>query len=310
MTPSDGAERRGLARTLTALIVETRSVMPAAGSTGLSLVLVVAAMCFLASLALGAALTVGRASTEWTSDLAGALTVEVKPSSAMSGEAQIDAVLEVLAGTGGVVSARILSGGDIEALLEPWLGAGDVTADLPLPRLVDVRIDPASPPDLTALGARIAAAAPGARLDTHRHWQAELVRAARAAQWLAYAVLAVVAATTVAIVSFATRAGLSANRDVVEVLHLIGARDSFIAAEVQRHFLQLGLRGGAIGLALSIAIFLALGQFGTAANLLPMPASGLRLEFYPALVVVPLVAALVAVATARMTVFRTLHRLL
>lgn len=308
--PGDGAERRGLAQTLTALIVETRSVMPAAGSTGLSLILVVAAMCFLASLALGAALTVGRASADWTRDLAGSLTVEVKPSPAMSRQAQTDTVLEVLAGTGGVLSARALSDGDIEALLEPWLGRGNIAADLPLPSLVDVRIDPASPPDLKALGARIAAAAPGARLDTHRHWQAELVRAARAAQWLAYAVLAVVAATTIAIVTFATRAGLSANREVVEVLHLIGARDRFIAAEVQRHFLHLGLRGGVIGSVLSIATFLALGQFGNAANLFPIPASGLSPEFYPTLGAVPLVAAFVAVATARMTVFRTLHRLL
>lgn len=304
------AETRRLGGTLKALIVETRSVMPAAGSTGLSLVLVVAAMCFLASLALGAALTVGRASAEWTRDLSGALTVELKPSPAKSREARTKAVLDVLAATEGIVSVRALSDADIEALLEPWLGKGNVAADLPLPRLIDVRIDPASPPDLDALGARIAAAAPGARLDTHRHWQVELARAARAAQWLAYAVLAVVAATTIAIVTFATRAGLSANREVVEVLHLIGARDTFIAAEVQRHFLHLGFRGGLIGLALSVATFLALGQFGNAANLFPIPASGLSPEFYPALATVPLVAASVAVATARMTVFRTLHRLL
>jgi cell division transport system permease protein len=185
-----------------------------------------------------------------------------------------------------------------------------VTDDLPLPRLIDVRIDPSSPPDFDALAARIAAAAPGALLDTHRQWHAELIRAARSAQWLAYAVLAVVTATTIAIVTFATRAGLSANREVVEVLHLIGARDRFIASEVQRHFLYLGLRGGIIGLALSIATFLALGQYGQATSLFLVPVSGLRLEFYPALAGVPIVAALVAVVTARTTVLRTLHRLL
>jgi cell division transport system permease protein len=303
-------EPRGFGGALKAVLVETKSVMPAAGSTGLSLILVIAAMCFLASLALGAALSVGRTAADWARELSGALTVEVKPSTAMAPDAQTSAVLDALKGVPGIVSTRALTKADTEALLEPWLGKGNVTDDLPLPRLIDVRIDPSSPPDFDALAARIAAAAPGALLDTHRQWHAELIRAARSAQWLAYAVLAVVTATTIAIVTFATRAGLSANREVVEVLHLIGARDRFIASEVQRHFLHLGLRGGIIGLALSIATFLALGQYGQATSLFLVPVSGLRLEFYPALAGVPIVAALVAVVTARTTVLRTLHRLL
>jgi cell division transport system permease protein len=93
-------------------------------------------------------------------------------------------------------------------------------------------------------------------------------------------------------------------------LHLTGARDRFIAAEVQRHFLHLGLRGGLIGLLLSIVTFLALGTQSSVASMFLVPISGLRLEYYPALICVPLAAALVAVLTARVTVLRTLHRLL
>ncbi|HEX7777536.1 MAG TPA: FtsX-like permease family protein, partial [Parvibaculum sp.] len=297
-------------RSLLSLLVETRSVMPAAGATGVPLVLVIAAMCFLASLALGAAMSVHGATADWTRDLSGALTVEIKPGKAMTPDKQTDAALDILGKADGVLSVHALTTADTEALLEPWLGKGNVTEDLPLPRLIDVRIDPRRPPDIAALAKRLVDAVPGAELDTHRQWQAELVRAARAAEWLAYAVLAVVAATTVAIVTFATRAGLSANREVVEVLHLIGARDRFVAAEVQRHFLHLGLRGGLIGLALSVVSFLALGWHGDAVSMFLVPLSGLRLEYYPALVAVPLAAALVAVVTARVTVMRSLHRML
>lgn len=304
------SERAGLGATLKALLVETRSVMPAAGATGLSLVLVVAAMCFLASLALGAALSVSRVTSDWTRDLSGALTVEIKPSPMMKSEDQVQAILDLLHSTKGILSARVLTAADTTALLEPWLGKGNVTEDLPLPRLIDVRIDPASPPDFDSLAQNAADGVPGAQIDTHRQWQSQLIRAARSAEWLAYAVLAVVAATTIAIVTFATRAGLSANREVVEVLHLTGARDSFIAAEVQRHFLHLGLRGGVIGLLLSIVTFLALGTQSGVTSMFLVPVSGLRIEYYPALVGVPLAAALVAVITARVTVLRTLHRLL
>lgn len=303
-------ERTGAGAWLTALLIETRSVMPAAGATGLSLVLVIAAMCFLASLALGAALSVAHVTSEWTSELSGALTVEIKPSPKMSPEDQTQAVLDLLHSTKGVLSARVLTTAETTALLEPWLGKGNVTEDLPLPRLIDIRIDPGSPPDFDSLVQNIADGVPGALLDTHRQWQTQLMRSARAAEWLAYAILAVVAATTIAIVTFATRAGLSANREVVEVLHLTGARDRFIAAEVQRHFLHLGLRGGVIGLLLSIATFLILGAQDGAASMFLVPVTGLRLEFYPALIGVPLAAALVAVVTARVTVLRTLNRLL
>lgn len=302
--------RKGYAAMLNALLVETRSVMPSAGATGLSLVLVIAAMCFLASLALGAALSVSHVTSDWTRNLSGALTVEVKPTDAMTPDEQIRAVLYVLSQSKGVLSAKALDHEDMKALLEPWLGTGNVTDDLPLPHLIDVRIDATAPPDLGALAQAIIAIAPGAQLDTHRQWQDQLMSAARAAEWLAYAVLVVVSATMVAIVTFATRAGLSANREVVEVLHLTGARDRFIAAEVQRHFLHLGFRGGMIGLFLSLSTFLTLALQGSDATMFMIPMSGLRLEYYPALLFVPLAAALVSVLTARITVMRTLHRLL
>ena len=134
--------------------------------------------------------------------------------------------------------------------------------------------------------------------------------AARSAEWLAYGVLALVAATTIAIVVFATRAGLSANRDVVEVLHLIGARDGFIASEVQRHFLHLGFRGGLIGAGLGAGAFLMLGLAGATGDLYLVSASGIGPEYLPALIVIPFAAALVSVMTARVTVFQTLERML
>lgn len=308
--PAHADEDRGFGGALAALLVETRSVMPAAGATGLPLMLVVAAMCFLAGLALGAALSVGDKAGEWTSDISGSLTVELRPSKEMEPEEQIDAVMAVLAETPGILSATPLRREDTAALLEPWLGQGAVTDDLPLPRLVDIRIDRETPPDMSALAINIAAAAPGASLDTHRQWRSELMSAARSAEWLAYGVLAVVAGTTIAIVVFATRAGLSANREVVEVLHLIGARDSFIAAEVQRHFLHLGFRGGLIGTALAALTFLALGLAGGGGDMFLIAASGLAAENYPFLLAIPFAAALVTVATARLTVFNTLERML
>ncbi|MFN4354204.1 cell division protein FtsX [Parvibaculum sp.] len=310
LPPLQEEEGRGPGAMLASLLVETRSVMPAAGATGLPLMLVVAAMCFLASLALGAALSVNDKTREWTSEISGSLTVELRPSRDMAAEDQIDAVMSVLAAAPGIVSATPLRREETAALLEPWLGQGLVTDDLPLPSLIDIRIGSKSPPDLSQLAIDIAAAAPGASLDTHRQWRNELMRAALSATWLAFGVLAVVAGTTVAIVIFATRAGLSANREVVEVLHLIGARDRFIASEVQRHFLHLGFRGGLIGTAAGAITFLVLGLAGGAGDMFLIAASGLAIEHYPVLLAIPIAAAFVTLTTARMTVLNSLERML
>ncbi|MBV1887285.1 MAG: hypothetical protein KUG61_09390, partial [Parvibaculaceae bacterium] len=243
-TKSLGAQ---IASAFRGLFVQQSGIIPSVGTTGPTLVIVLSAMCFLASLALGAALIVNRTTDTWTSDLTGVLTVQIKPQSGVEIQDQIDAALTVLKSTKGVQSAQALSRKDTASLLEPWLGEGNITHDLPLPRLIDVVLDPEFQLDTAALAARLNSVAPGIVLDTHRQWLDQLLSTAQAAKWLAFAILALVAGTTIAIAIFATRAGLSTNHGVVEVLHLIGAHDRFIATEIQTHFLWLGLRGGILG---------------------------------------------------------------
>ncbi|MDE1172862.1 MAG: hypothetical protein PW790_04150 [Parvibaculaceae bacterium] len=304
--PMTGTARRSL---LARLFVETRSVMPAAGSTGLSLVLVIATMCFLASLTLGAVLAVNHATQSWTRQLSGALTVEIRAVEGQDPEMQRDAALTVLSKTPGILTAKTLTRDDVAALIQPWLGADIAREDLPFPQLIDVRVDTAAPPDLVALAAALEKSAPGVKLDSHREWLDDINGAANAAQGLSYAILAIITLTTIAIVTFATRAGLLANHEIVELLHLIGARDNFIASEIQRHFLLLGLRGGVLGLALSL---LAFGGMALAMNsrsfLVSMPT--IQPWTLTSLLLVPVMAALVSVITARMTVMRGLGRMM
>ena len=211
--------------------------------------------------------------------------------------------------TEGVESAETLPEADIVALLEPWLGTGNVSPDLPLPRLIDVGLRAGSSPDVAALAARIEAAVPGARLDDHQIWVSGLVRLGRSVQAVAAAIVVLIGVAAVAVVVFTTRAGLAVHQDIIEIMHIIGARDSYIARQFQRHALALGLRGGVIGLGLAaatLAVGVALaGEVAT--PLLP------RLEFpwagWAALAALPVVVAAIATLTARITVMRALARL-
>src|SRR5262249_44934932 len=130
--------------------------------------------------------------------------------------------------------------------------------DLPVPRLIVVRVAPDEAPDLAGLRSQLAAI-PGATLDDHRSYIERMRAMARSAVAIGLFVLGLVVAAAVLSVMLATRGAMGANRQIIEVLHVVGAKHDFIAAEFQRHFLLVGLKGGAIGGGLAMVLFAIIG---------------------------------------------------
>jgi len=270
-------------------------------------------MVFLAGLALAAVMDLERALARWDASLTGTLTVEL-PAATTTNDKSLDAALAVLHAAPGIKSATPIDEATTMKLIAPWLGAALSPADLELPRLIDVRLDPGGHADLAAVRAQLATAAPGATLDDHQLWLDSLARFARSAELTAIAVLVLIGGVAVISVSFATRTGLAVHRDTIELLHLMGARDSYVARQFERQALRLALIGGAIGLALAAAALLALSQAASATAFLGdsvtlLPALHLRGWNWAVLAVLPVIAGLVAMATARLTVLTTLRRL-
>jgi cell division transport system permease protein len=176
--------------------------------------------------------------------------------------AAVRKAVEIARGTQGVVSAEPYSDAQMARLLEPWLGTGISLQDLPAPRLIVVKLDSNRAPDLATLGKKLPAEVPGASLDDHRVWLDRLRLTGDTMAGFGLAILALVILATALSVLFATRGAVSGNRDVVEVLHVCGARDGFVARAFARRFLGLGLRGGLIGGGLAILLFLVVGWFG------------------------------------------------
>lgn len=231
------------------------TIVPKNSIAGRALVAVIAIMAFLASVTVGAVTMVVAAASEWQSDVTREVTIQVRLVAGKDLEASVKRAAEIARATPGVTAVRSFGKEESARLLEPWLGSGASLESLPVPRLILVRIAPDRPPDFAALRAALAAEAPGASLDDHRSFAKRLRAMADTAVAVGLAVLALVLAATVLSVSFATRGAMATNRTTVEVLHLIGAKDSYIAGEFQRHFLLLGLKGGAIGGGAAIAMF-------------------------------------------------------
>jgi len=270
-------------------------------------------MVYLAALALAGMMALHGAVERWDSALAGTFTVQL-PASAGN---ELEAALALLRATPGVERAEPLDAAANAALLERWLGRGLVSDELRLPHLIDLRIDPARLIDPAALAKSLAAAAPSAQLDDHRGWLDRLFDVALAIELVAAAVVVLVAGAAVMSIIFATRTGLAIHHGTVEVLHLIGARDSFIAAQFQWPALRLGLRGGLIGLVPALLTLLALRQAaggappGTALSgaISVLPSLTLAPWQWAVLLLLPAAAGITALATARVTVLRSLARM-
>lgn len=275
---------------------------------------IVALMVYLASLALAGTLVVADAVTRWDRGLTGTLTVELPAAPSGRNDGAVEAALKVLRGTPGITRADAFDAKRTAALLEPWLGTDIDAASLPLPRLIDVQIEPRAGVDLTALGERLAAAVPGAQLDDHRRWLNRVLRTAFAIEVVAGIIVALVGLAAVVAVIFATRTGLAVHHGIVEVLHLIGARDGYIARQFERHALRLGLKGGVAGLLLAIATLVGIGAVVTQVGALDdavrvLPALSAPAIEWVLLLLLPVAAGLVAMLTARITVLRALKRL-
>ena len=226
---------------------------------GNALTVVIAIMSFLACLTLGAVTLVRDAASDWQADIQREVTIQVKPvdgADVATEAAKAAAIARQTAGVGGV---EVLDAKDDAKLLEPWLGSDFDMSDLPIPRLIAVRLSNPRGVNLADLGARLKAEVKGAILDDHRAWASRLQSMANATVIGGVAVLSLVFVATVLSVVFATRGTMASNAVVVSVLHICGAEDGFIAREFQRHFLLLGLRGGLIGAATAGVIFAILG---------------------------------------------------
>ncbi len=282
--------------------------------------LLVAAMIFLAALALAGTVAATGLARHWRMGAARLVTVQVPdPLAAASGGAtRANDVARLLSHAPGVENVRMLAGADVAALLAPWLGADAGALALRLPAVFEVRVRaPQGTPGLDAqLIADLNAAAPGTLVERNGAWLANLAGLAASLTACAALALLVVAFVAAAVVALATRAGLAARRDAIEIVHGLGAADRVIAGQFSARITGMTLRGSLLGLVLALPVLVGLAQLsapfqGRATGLPSADAllASLPPELWVALGMLPLVACIIGWGTAQVTVRSWLGRL-
>lgn len=271
---------------------------------------IVAIMIYLSGVAIAGAIALNGLVSTWSPGLSGALTIQI-PAGPDSPHAQqqAGAVLALVRKAPGVEQARRLPRQDMLRLLRPWLGEDAGAGDLPLPILIEVHAAPGAAIDTAALSAKVAVAAPGAVTENHARWAGPLIGLARSIWLVALLVVALIGLATVITVVFATRTGLRIHRRVIGLLHLIGAHDRYIARQFERQALWLSLQGAIIGIVFAIGTVFGIADLAGKIELEPAAGAIFTPVQWAIFACVPVVAALVALLTARITVLRTLRRM-
>ncbi len=292
-------------------------IVQAGSVTGKSLTLVIAIMCFLACLTAGAVYLMNQSASAWLRDIANEVTVQIEPSEKEEDtERMVQDIKAFVEFQPGILGVRVLSREDSTALLEPWLGKNSELSALPIPRMIAVELDRSAPPDFTALQQTLNKRFPKATFDDHRQWQNQIRTITRSFALGGLAILFLVGAATTAIIVSATRSAMASNREIVEVLHFVGATDRFIAREFEKHFLTLGIRAGIVGAGSAMAVFFLMpyvmqllgGGSVTLGELKRLVGTGaLDLPGYILLALVVVVIAALCMLTSRFGVFRILH---
>lgn len=294
----------------------TAPVVPPASVTGRSLTLVVAIMCFLACLTAGAVWMIKESADAWLRDISSEVTVQVEPKENTAIDKAVGDVVTFLQKQPGIRAVKPLDLDVSAELLKPWLGSSEVLKSLPVPRLIAIEIDRNQPPDLDEVGKALERDFKGVTLDDHRRWQQQIRAVTGSFALGGLAILALVAAATMAIIVSATKSAMASNREIVEVLHFVGATDKFISREFEKHFLRLGIKAGVVGAGLAMLVFLGLPAImelmgGGAASAVELQrligAGSLDAAGYLLLGIVVVIIAALCMVTSRIGVYRILH---
>jgi cell division transport system permease protein len=261
---------------------------------------------------------IASASEGWRSEISREVTIQIKPEAGKDVEAEVQKAAAAAQAASGVDSVQVFSKADSERLLEPWLGAGLDLSELPVPRLIVVKMRKNVEPDMAALRSALAAQAPTASLDDHRLWLSRLDTMASAVVVFALALFALMIVAMMLAIGFATRGAMAGNREIIEVLHFVGAADSYISRQFQGHFLRLGLRGGLLGGAAAALFFLGATGLSSWSTNSPggeeivalFGAFALGAQGYVVIFALAIAIGALTAALSRIIVFRHLRRLL
>jgi cell division transport system permease protein len=271
---------------------------------------VIAIMMFLAVLAAAAALAISHAANAMQGAIAGRITVQLVEANPDVRARQRLAIANELRRQSNVTEVTEIGDAEVRDLLTPWLGKDGLDSELPTPALIDATLTDSSPAAVADIERSVKALAAGARVDRHSDWLGPLGGLLDTLRWLAVTLVALTATATAAAVILGARAALDQHRATIDVMHLMGATDRQISRLFERRVAQDAVSGAALGFAVAILALIVLGWRINAVESALVGGSTLGWLDWVLIATLPVAGVALSIGAARLTVLRSLARIL
>ena len=284
-------------------------------SSNLFLQIMISIAVFLFGVTLAGVLSINSMLAAWNESILGSLTVQIMPINDVNQEqaaaetlAQQEKAVELLKSKPEVEKVTPLNNAQLQKLIQPWLGDGVAVSDLPIPRLIDVKLKPGAEVDFLRWSEELAETAPQASLDNHKLWLNKLIKFADGLKVLALAVLTLVVLITSGAIFYCTQTSLGLHKYIIEILHLMGAKDTYVAQQYAKRTAWLGFLGGLYGLVLAIPTIFVIANLARQIEGGIISDARLTSAAWTAILSLPLFSMLIAMSTAYYTVKKTLEK--
>ena len=274
-------------------------------SSNLFLQIMISIAVFLFGVTLAGVLSINSMLAAWNESILGSLTVQIMPINDVNQE---QAAAETLKSKPEVEKVTPLNNAQLQKLIQPWLGDGVAVSDLPIPRLIDVKLKPGAEVDFLRWSEELAETAPQASLDNHKLWLNKLIKFADGLKVLALAVLTLVVLITSGAIFYCTQTSLGLHKYIIEILHLMGAKDTYVAQQYAKRTAWLGFLGGLYGLVLAIPTIFVIANLARQIEGGIISDARLNSADWTAILSLPLFSMLIAMSTAYYTVKKTLEK--
>ena len=285
--------------------------------TSLFLQIIISIAIFIFAITLSGVLAIDSMIYSWNKSILGSLTVQIIPSLNLD-KTQVKDELDLmenkavdfLKSVNGIIKVTPLTEDQLGMLLNPWLGDDVLISELPVPRIIDVKIDPKSDIDFDQLAKDLSNVSPLASIDNHKIWLNRLIAFADGIKMIASTILILIALITSGAIFYTTKMSLNLQNNVIEILHIIGAKDTYIAQQYAKHMGKIGLSGGLIGIIFVLPTIFFISNLAKAIEGGIISETTLSIADWLIILSLPALSTGIAILTAYYTVKQTLKKML
>jgi cell division transport system permease protein len=268
-------------------------------------------MVLLASLSIAGLLILKQISNAFEYNTQDTMTIQIPAAESPTVDEQhIVKCLATLDKIDGILMSTRISIAKVRKLLRPWLGDVEGFKGLPLPIIIDIKVDRNFNLSANKIESILTSVVPGTKVDDHDTWLTSLVETLQSFEIIAVFIVILITSATIGTVFFTTRTGMGIHKQTIEVLHFVGALDGFIAHQFAARAFVVGLQGGIGGVLLAGPILYILDYILRSFETGLLSKGSVDIIIWVTVGMVPVIVACIAMMTAYSTVIRTLKKML